>query len=84
MGLGKSSNDMGLTRHFLFLLPLHKNTNGGSSQRLYGVMHVQGKREKEHALGLGHAMKDEGYHVGPTRMRSKREIWVSNQIWGLE
>jgi len=37
-------------------------------------MHVQGKRERENALGLGHTMKDESCPVGPTKKRSKREI----------
>ena len=45
---------------------------------------MQGEREREHALGLGHAMEDEGCPVGSTEMRSEGEIWVPNQIWGLE
>jgi len=29
---------------------------------------MQGKREREHVLGLGHAMEDGGCPVGPTGM----------------
>jgi len=47
-------------------------------------MHMQRKREREHALGLGHAMEDGGCPVGPTGMGSGGEIWVPSQIWGLE
>jgi len=35
---------------------------------------MQGKREREHALGLGHAMEDGGCSVRPTGMRSGGEI----------
>ena len=47
-------------------------------------MHMQGKRGRERALGLGYTMEDGGCHVGPTGMGSEGEIWVPNQIWGLE
>jgi len=47
-------------------------------------MHIQGKREREHALGIGHAMEDGGCPVGATGMGSGKEIWMPNQIWGLE
>jgi hypothetical protein len=43
-------------------------------------MHMQGKRERERALGLGHAMEDGGCPVEPMRMGSAREIWVPNEI----
>jgi len=35
---------------------------------------MQGKREREYALGLGHAMEGRGYPVGPTGMGSVGEI----------
>jgi hypothetical protein len=41
-------------------------------------MHIQGKIERERALGLGHTMEDGGCPVGPTGMGSWREIWVPN------
>ena len=43
-------------------------------------MHMQGKRERERELGLGHAMEDGGCPVGPTGMGSGEEIWVPSQI----
>ena len=43
-------------------------------------MQMQGKREREYALGLGHAMENVGCPVGPTGIGSGGEIWVSNQI----
>jgi len=45
---------------------------------------MQWKRERKSALGLGQAMEDGGCPVGPTEMGSGGEIWVPNQIWGLE
>jgi len=45
---------------------------------------MQGNREMEHALGLGHAMEDGGCPVGPRGMGFGGEIWAPNQIWGLE
>jgi len=34
---------------------------------------MQRKRERKHALGLGHAMEDRGCPVGPTGMKSGGE-----------
>jgi hypothetical protein len=37
-------------------------------------MHMQRKREREPALGLGHAMENGGCPIRPTRMGSGEEI----------
>jgi len=63
-----------LSFYSLFLLPLGRDTIRASSRLPYGVIHIQGKRERERALGLGHVMEDRDYPVGPTGMRSRREI----------
>ena len=52
------------------------DTIGGLIRRPYGVVHVQEKREREHAMGLEHVMEDEGCLIGPTRIGSDGGIWV--------
>jgi len=41
---------------------------------------MQGKREREHMLGLGHTMEDGGCPIGPTGMGSE-EWGLRNGVW---